>query len=44
MDNIEDEIVHGRTIAVALPTAVSFFGMQPPRLYGIRFGFHWGDS
>ena len=42
VQNIEDETVYARTIAVALPTSVVGFGLLPPRVYGIRLSYHWG--
>ena len=42
VQNIEDETVYARTIAVELPTSVTGFGLLPPRVYGIRFSYHWG--
>ncbi len=44
VQNLEDESVYARTIAVETPTAAVEFGLLPPRVFGVRFGYHWGDN
>jgi outer membrane receptor protein involved in Fe transport len=41
VENLEDEIVWARTITAEIPAVATNFGMLPPRVYGIRFGFNW---
>ncbi len=41
-ENLEDETVYARTIVVELAGSAAGFGLLPPRVYGIRFGYHWG--
>jgi outer membrane receptor protein involved in Fe transport len=43
-ENLEDETVYARTIVVELAGSAAGFGLLPPRVYGIRFGYHWGGK
>ena len=42
--NLEDEIVNARTVVVAIPAMASTLGLLPPRVYGIRIGYHWAGD
>ena len=42
VENLEDEIVYGRTVAVAIPPAAGVIGLFPPRTFGVRLGFRFG--
>lgn len=44
VQNLEDKLIYARTIAVELPTAAVEFGLLPPRVFGVRFGYHWGGN
>ena len=44
IQNIEDETVYARGLAVEFPPIATDFGLLPPRVYGVRFGYHWGGE
>ena len=44
IQNIENELVYARTIAVEIPTSAVGFGLLPPRVFGVRLGYHWGGE
>ncbi len=44
VENLEDNIIYGRTVAVAIPPAVGLIGLKPPRIFGVRVGFRWGGT
>lgn len=43
-ENLEDNTVYARTIVVELSGSAAAFGLLPPRLFGVRFGYHWGGT
>ncbi len=44
VENLENERVYARTIAVEIPTSLTAFGLLPPRVFGVRVGFHFGGQ
>ena len=44
VENLENERVYARTIAVEIPTSLTAFGLLPPRVFGVRVGFHFGGE
>ncbi len=44
VENIEDETVFSRTVAIELPPVGVKFGLLPPRVHGVRVGFRFGGE